>query len=116
MKNFVFCRYGRKSVLFPSLGVILVCGFLSAFVESFWLFFVLRLLTGFGQGGVGLSIYVLATELVGPHYRALSGTIIWFAFTIALCIIALKAWLVPDWRILEIIVSAPYLFVLIFWK
>jgi len=109
-------RYGRKSVLFPSLAVILICGFVSGFVQNFWLFFVLRLITGFGQGGVGLSIYVLATELVGPHYRALSGTIIWFAFTLALCLVALKAWLVPDWRLLEIIVSAPYLFVLIFWK
>eukprot|EP00795_Rhopilema_esculentum_P001124 gene1124-15466_t len=109
-------RFGRKSVLFPSLGTVILCGFISAFVHNFWLFFVLRLITGFAQGGVGLSIYVLATELVGPNFRALSGTIVWFAFTAALCLIGLKAYLVPDWRMLEIIVSAPYAFVIVFWK
>lgn len=103
-------------MLFPSLGAIIILGFVSGFVQNFWLFFVTRLLIGFAQGGVGLSLYVLAAELVGPSYRALSGTIIWFAFTLALCVIGLKAWLVPDWRLLEIIVSAPYIFVLIFWK
>ena len=91
-------------------------GFISAFVHSFWLFFILRLVIGLALGGLSLSIYILATELVGPAFRALSGTIVWFAFTLTLCLIGLQAWLIPDWRILEIIISAPYIFVLLFWK
>jgi len=109
-------RFGRKIVLFSSVAGIILSGFISAFVQTFWLFFLLRLVIGIALGGLSLSIYILATELVGPKFRALSGTIIWFAFTLTLCLIGLQAWLIPDWRVLEIIISAPYIFVLLFWK
>ncbi len=112
----LFFRYGRKPVLFPSVAVIIISGFVSGFVQNFWLFFLLRCVIGFAQGGVALTIFVLASELVGPRYRALSGTLIWFAFTLALCLVGFQAWLVPDWRKLELIMSAPYAFVVIFWK
>ena len=110
------CRYGRKTVLFPSLAAIIMLGFVSGLVQHFWVFFVTRLLIGIADRGVVISLYVLATELVGPSYRALSGTIPWFSFDLAFCLTGLQAWLVPHWRALQIIVSAPYIFVLTFWK
>eukprot|EP00795_Rhopilema_esculentum_P015781 gene15781-7079_t len=108
-------RFGRKKVLFPSVAGILVSGFISAFVQHFWLFFALRLVIGIFLAGISLSIFIVATELVGPNYRALSGSLIWFSFTFTLCLIGLQAWLLPDWRLLEMIISAPYIFVLGFW-
>ena len=102
-------------MLFPSAAGILVSGFISAFVQHFWLFFALRLVIGIFLAGISLSIFIVATELVGPNYRALSGSLIWFSFTLTLCLIGMQAWLLPDWRLLEMIVSAPYIFVLGFW-
>ncbi|XP_002158070.2 organic cation transporter protein [Hydra vulgaris] len=109
-------RYGRKKILFPSWSGIIVSSLICAFVHNFWIFLVLRLIIGILQGGVMLLLFVLATELVGPSYRSLSGTTIWFAFTFALCIMAVQAWLIPNWRTLLIIVSIPYIVLILFYK
>lgn len=109
-------RYGRKIVLFPSWLAVILAAFASGFVNNYWLFLVLRIWIGFFQGGIGLTLFVMATELVGPKYRSFAGTTIWFAFTFALCAMAFKAWLVPKWQLLEVISSIPYIIFLAFYK
>ena len=98
--------------MFPSWTAIILAAFASGFVESYWLFFVLRIWIGIFQAGVGLTLFVMASELVGPKYRSFAATTIWFAFTFALCAMCLVAWLVPKWHTLEIIISIPYIFIL----
>jgi len=109
-------RYGRKSVLFPSYGVMMLCALASGFVQNFWLFFAMRLIIGICQGGVGLTLFIMASELVGPRWRAFATTSIWFAFAMSLVLVAVKAYLVPQWRMLEIISSGPYLLFLGFYR
>ena len=109
-------KYGRKSVLFPSVLVVLIVTFASSFAEAFWMVAVCRFIIGLFEAGCFLSMFVLATELVGPDKRALAGTLVWFYFTAALMILGLKAYFVRNWRILLILTSAPWIFVLIFWK
>ena len=113
---FLMFRFGRKVVLFPSITMVILAGFASAFVPEFWVFFTLRLLIGVFEGGVMLTLFVMASELVGPKYRSITSTQQWFAFTLALCIMGLLAWLVPKWRMLEIILTIPYIFVLVFYR
>jgi len=114
--GFVADKYGRKSVLFPSMCVVLVVTFAMAFAKSSWAVLLCRGIIGFFEAGCFLSMFVLATELVGPEKRALSGTLVWIYFTGALLILALKAYFVRNWRILVILSSAPWIFVLFFWK
>ena len=109
-------KYGRKSVLFPSVFVVLVVTFAMAFAKAFWIVAVCRVIVGFFEAGCFLSMFVLATELVGPEKRALAGTLVWFYFTAALMVLALKAYFVRNWRNLLILSSAPCIFILIFWK
>ena len=109
-------NYGRKSVLFPSVFVVLVVTFAMAFAKAFWIVAVCRVIVGFFEAGCFLSMFVLATELVGPEKRALAGTLVWFYFTAALMVLALKAYFVRNWRTLLILSSAPWIFILIFWK
>ena len=116
MLGLVADKYGRKSVLFPSVLVVLVVTFASSFAEAFWIVAVCRFIIGLFEAGCFLSMFVLATELVGPEKRALAGTLVWFYFTAALMILGLKAYFVRNWRILLILSSAPWIFVLIFWK
>lgn len=66
--------FGRKVVLFPSIMMVIIAGFASAFVPEFWLFFTLRLLIGVFEGGVMLTLFVMASELVGPKYRSITST------------------------------------------
>ena len=109
-------KYGRKSVLFPSVLVVLVVTFAMAFAKAFLVVAVCRVIIGFFEAGCFLSMFVLATELVGPQKRALAGTLVWFYFTAALMILGLKAYFVRNWRTLLILSSAPWIFILIFWK
>ena len=109
-------KYGRKSVLFPSVLVVLIVTFAMAFAKAFWIVAVCRFIVGFFEAGCFLSMFVLATELVGPEKRALAGTLVWFYFTAALIILGLKAYFVRNWRTLLILSSAPWIFILAFWK
>ncbi|KAL9962625.1 hypothetical protein ACROYT_G031745 [Oculina patagonica] len=109
-------KYGRKSVLFPSVLVVLLVTFAMAFAKAFWVVAVCRFIVGFFEAGCFLSMFVLATELVGPEKRALAGTLVWFYFTAALMILGLKAYFVRNWRTLLILSSAPWIFILAFWK
>lgn len=101
-------KYGRKMVLFPSWIILVLAAFLSSFSHALWLFVIFRVIVGFCQGGVGLCLFVMATELVGPKWRSLAGTSIWFAFTLALCLIPLQALYIPNWKTLQIVLTVPY--------
>ena len=71
---------------------------------------------GFFEGGAGLSMFVLSTELVGPKRRAFAATLVWFYFSAALMIMGLKAFFIRDWRLLVIACSIPWIFVMVFYK
>ena len=75
-----------------------------------------RFVVGFFEAGCFLSVFVLATELVGPEKRALAGILVWLYFTVALMILGLIAYFVRNWRTLLILSSAPWIFTLAFWK
>ena len=108
--------FGRKSVLFPSVSVVLVVTFAMAFSKAFWVVAVCRFIIGFFEAGCFLSMFVLATELVGPEKRALAGNLVWFYFTAALMVLGLKAYFIRNWRTLLIVSSAPWIFILLFWR
>ena len=105
---------GRKTILFPSTFGIILCGIISSIAKSIWLFIICRFSIGFFQAGV-VNIFVLATEVVGQSYRSLSGTMIWFYFTAALLIMTLKAYILQNWRHLELFCSLPFLPMLLTW-
>ena len=109
-------KYGRKSVLFPSLLIVLLVTFAMTFAKAFWIVAVCRFIGGFFEVGCLMPMFVLATELVGPEKRALAGIIVWFYFTAALMILGLIAYFVRNWRTLMILSSAPWIFTVAFWK
>ena len=109
-------KHGRRSVLFPSVFMVLVVAFAMSFAKVFWIVAICRAVIGFFEAGCFLSMFVLATELVGPKKRALAGTLVWMYFTAALMVMGLQAYFVRGWRMLLIISSAPWIFILAFWK
>ena len=48
----------------------LMVGVFSALAPSYWWYFVMRLLSGAGAAGIGQTAFLLATEAVGPGWRA----------------------------------------------
>lgn len=109
-------KFGRKRVLFPAVFVVAVTSFASSFVPVLWLFLTLRGITGFFQGGVYITLYVLVTEFVGPKHRSLAGTLVWIFYTSSLILLSGLAYGVRDWKTLSIVVSVPAFPLLIFWR
>ena len=109
-------RYGRLITLYPSTLIIVVVGFASAFATKYWQFLVSRFFVGSVIYGVYFPMFILSGEFVGPRYRPLSQNVMWFAFTVVLLTLALMAFFVRTWRTLMILCTAPWIFVLVFWK
>lgn len=63
-----------------------------------------------------MGLYVMATEFVGRRHRHIAGNSLFYAWTLALVMLAGLAYGVRDWRILSIICAAPGLPVLIAWR
>jgi len=109
-------KFGRQKVLFPSLLAVVIIAFSMAFAKAYWIVAVCRFVIGFFEAGCFITMFVLATELVGPEKRALAGTLVWIYFTVALTVLAMKAFFIRSWRILLIVSSAPFIFIVVFWK
>ena len=79
------------------------------------LFLTLRGITGFFQGGVYVTLYVLTTEFVGPKHRSLAGTLVWIFYTSSLMLLSGLAYGIRDWRTLSIAISVPAFPLVLFW-
>lgn len=110
-----FCnfRYGRKKVLMFSFTGMITFAFTCAFLRQFWIYALMAFLIGFCQGGIALTIYVMASEFVGPKYKSLtSGALTGLTYTLSLCLLSLQSWLIPEWRKLLVVTSLPYIILL----
>ncbi|CAA6658335.1 unnamed protein product [Spirodela intermedia] len=81
-------------------------GLLTALSPSFWVYAVLRVLTGFSTGGVGLCAFVLATEPVGPSKRGVAGMSTFYFFAGG-SPPSLGPFLFRSWRVLYVVTSLP---------
>ena len=84
-------RYRRLITLYPSILIITTVGFASAFTTKFWQVLVSRFFVGSVIYGVYMPMFILSGEFVGPRFRPLSQTIMWFAFSVVLLVPALMA-------------------------
>ena len=109
-------RIGRKRTIYICTMITLVSAIMSAVVGNVLVYIIFRFIIGFALGGGPVTICVLAAEIVGSKHRALSCTAMWIYYTFALTILALTAYLVRNWRILELINSVPFLLLVFSWK
>ena len=54
-----------------------------------------------------MGLYVLALEFVGVKHRHVAGTSLWYAWAMALVMLAGLAYAVRDWRWLSIVCAVP---------
>ncbi|KAM7504103.1 hypothetical protein LguiB_003007 [Lonicera macranthoides] len=100
-------KLGRKGSLTVVCILNAVFGFLTAFSPNYWTYALLRLLTGFSTGGVGLCAFVLATEPVGPTKRGVAGMSTFYFFSGGIAILSGVAYIFQSWRSLYIASSIP---------
>lgn len=107
---------GRKLTIFPVLATIITASCLAAAIKSVWVFIANRFIVGFALGGGSVTIFVLCSESVGASYRAIMCTIMWLHYAVALVFLALKAYYLQNWRLLELATTLPYALVLLTWR
>ncbi len=66
---------GRRRMILISISVISIAMFLTALVQNFSQFFVIRLITGLGVGAMLASIATIASEFSPERYRSLAVTV-----------------------------------------
>lgn len=100
-------KLGRKGSLTAVCILNAVFGLLTSLSPNYLTYVLLRLLTGFSTGGVGLCAFVLATEPVGPSKRGMAGMSTFYFFSGGIALLAGIAYVFPTWRSLYIASSIP---------
>ncbi|XP_048577052.1 solute carrier family 22 member 15-like [Nematostella vectensis] len=108
-------KFGRKIVVFPCVIFASLCGLASAFANKYWVFALFRALLGAGIGGYSICSFVLVMEYIGIRHRSIVGFCVFYPWILALFMLALLGYLIPSWRTLSIITSAPGLLFFVFW-
>ena len=98
-------HYGRCVIL--QWCTILLSIFTAASALSFvpWMYFVMRFFCGLFAQGMVLGYSLWMAELVGPEVRRAYLTYSNVCFTLGCLLLALMAGIIPDWRVLMVIVS-----------
>ncbi|KAJ0684615.1 putative major facilitator, sugar transporter, major facilitator superfamily [Helianthus annuus] len=81
---------------------------------GYWTYVLLRLLTGFSNGGIGVCAYVLAIEPIGPAKRGTAGMCTFYFYSVGITLISGIAYIFQSWRFLYIDSSLPSVIFLLF--
>ncbi|AWP04906.1 putative organic cation transporter protein-like [Scophthalmus maximus] len=107
-------RHGRRFVLLLSIALQTVFGVAVAFAPNFTVYVILRFVVGATISGVIINAFVLGTEWTCTKRRMLAGILTDYAFGLGYMLVAGVAYLIRDWRKLQLAISAPG-FLLIFY-
>ncbi|XP_041453253.1 organic cation transporter-like protein [Lytechinus variegatus] len=108
-------RFGRRTVAFLCLVSTILSGVGLAFSPNIIMFLVLRCVVGVTNSGILYSTVVHANEIVGPSKRNWAGNVVWCFFAIGIMGLALLAYLIRNWRYLQLTVSVIPVLLLITW-
>ncbi|XP_071955116.1 organic cation transporter protein-like [Antedon mediterranea] len=98
-------RLGRKPMFFASLATQCIFGFATSFSTSYAMFTCLRFVVGVANIGVFMNAYILCTEWVGPSYRKYVIVYSSTLWAVGQMVLAFLAFLIPRWRILQLVIS-----------
>ncbi|XP_041536142.1 solute carrier family 22 member 1 [Microtus oregoni] len=108
-------RFGRKLSLLATTLVTSLSGVLTAVAPDYTTMLLFRLLQGMVSKGSWVSGYTLITEFVGSSYRRTTAIMYQVAFTVGLVGLAGVAYAIPHWRWLQLAVSLPIIFFLLYY-
>ncbi|XP_036421557.1 organic cation transporter protein [Colossoma macropomum] len=109
-------RYGRRFALLLSLAFQTVFGVTAAFSPNFLVYVILRFLIGTTISGVIINAFVLGTEWTSTKRRMLAGIFTDYFFGFGYMLLAGVAYLIRDWRKLQLAISVPgFLFIFYIW-
>ncbi|KAJ0733784.1 putative major facilitator, sugar transporter, major facilitator superfamily [Helianthus annuus] len=107
-------KLGRKRSLMIVCILNIIFSLLTSISLGYWTYVLLRLLTGFSNGGIGVCAYVLAIEPIGPAKRGIAGMCTFYFYSVGITLISGIAYIFQSWRFLYIASSIPSVIFLLF--
>ncbi|XP_007473505.1 organic cation/carnitine transporter 2 isoform X2 [Monodelphis domestica] len=109
-------KFGRKNVLFVTMGMQTGFSFLQIFSTSFEMFSVLFVLVGMGQISNYVAAFVLGTEILGKSIRIIFSTLgVCIFYAIGYMLLPLFAYFIREWRMLLLALTLPGLLCFPLW-
>ncbi|XP_058022038.1 solute carrier family 22 member 4 isoform X2 [Ahaetulla prasina] len=101
-------KFGRKAILFATMGVQTGFSFLQIFSTSWEMFTVLFLIVGMGQISNYVVAFILGTEILGKSVRIIFSTLgVCIFFAIGYMLLPLFAYFIREWRMLLLALTVP---------
>lgn len=100
-------RYGRKLMFITSIMLMTVAGIGQVLSNSYNVFNVFVFLNAVGTAGIYPLAFIIGVELVGKKKRELCGIFLNYFYALGEAAVALLAWWLGTWRLLQLAVSAP---------
>ncbi|XP_063773903.1 solute carrier family 22 member 2-like [Pseudophryne corroboree] len=114
--GYIADRFGRKPCLLISLSITAVFGVLVAFAPTYPWLVTFRFIQGLVSKGSWLSGYILVAEFVGLEHRKTIGIVYQVAFSVGLLVLTGAAYLITNWRWLQLAVTLPnFVFLTYYW-
>ncbi|KAM3593952.1 uncharacterized protein V6R79_026376 [Siganus canaliculatus] len=105
-------RFGRRFALLLALSCVLVFGGAAAFSPNIYVFMILKFFSGGSAGVIVMTTTVLSVEWTNPSRSALCTQIIILFAAIGQMILSGAAYLVQNWRSLQLVLYSPLIVVL----
>ncbi|XP_039983367.1 solute carrier family 22 member 13b isoform X2 [Xiphias gladius] len=105
-------RFGRRFVVLLSLLLLLLFGVGAAFSPNIYVYIVLRFLAGISSSGIVANAFVIGGEWSDSSKFALCTIICHSFFPLGLMLTSGIAYLVRNWRVLQLVLFSPLVLVL----
>ncbi|XP_037080412.1 solute carrier family 22 member 3-like isoform X2 [Pollicipes pollicipes] len=109
-------KYGRRPALLVCLALNFVCSVATTASTSVEMFLFLRFSSAFFGIGMYTTGFVMSMELIGDKWRSLLGITYCLPLSFGFITLGGMAYLIRDWRTLQLVTSLPgLLFVSFYW-
>ncbi|XP_076617943.1 solute carrier family 22 member 13-like [Chaetodon auriga] len=105
-------RFGRRFAILLSLSIPLLFGVGTAFSPNIYVYIVLKFFSGTSSAVLVMNTSVMAVEWTDPTKAAICTMFIVISFSTGLMVLSGVAYLIPNWRILQLVLFSPLLLVL----
>ncbi|XP_055854570.1 organic cation transporter protein isoform X2 [Episyrphus balteatus] len=109
-------RYGRKLIFIVCIVFMAITGILQGIAWDYNSFIVFAFLNAVGTSAVYPLAFIIGVEMVGPKRREMASIVLNYFYAVGEALVGLAAWLLPNWQLLQIVLSAPPLiFIAYYW-
>jgi len=108
-------KYGRRFSFFTLLIMEVTLSIVVAFSPNYLVYTVVRTINGLTFPALFQIPFILCLEILGPAYRTMAGMMLCLVFAVALMILAGLAYIFNSWFSLALVISVPFLSLVVYW-